>query len=93
MICTTTEQMTRVARAGAAKMETKTETVEGKRKNPKNMRLSDEGDAFLLGLARHLGLTQTGVVELALRKLARAEGLDTGIGSASSAGAATNPQG
>lgn len=46
-----------------------------KPKTLKNFRLSDDGEAYLLALTEHLGLKQTGVVELALRKLAQAEGV------------------
>lgn len=49
-----------------------------KRKNPKALRLSDDGEGLLLDLARKLGLKQTGVIELALRRLATAEGIAVG---------------
>ena len=49
--------------------------MDEKRKNPKNLRLSDDGEALLLALAKKLGLKQVGIVELALRRLAQAEGV------------------
>jgi hypothetical protein len=49
-----------------------------KRKNPKNLRLSDDGEGLLLALSRKLGLKQTGIVELAIRKLAAAENVTLG---------------
>lgn len=52
-------------------METKTG-----RKNPKNLRLSDEGDRLLLALSARLGVTQVAVIEIALRRMARSEEVD-----------------
>lgn len=55
--------------------ENSTNTAAEKRKNPKNLRLSDDGDALLMALSKTLGLKQVGVIELALRRLATAEGV------------------
>lgn len=49
--------------------------VEQKRKSGKQMRLSDTAEGLLHDLTVKLGLKQTGVVELAIRRLATAEGL------------------
>lgn len=46
-----------------------------KRKNPKAFRLSDQGDALLESLSKHLGVKQTAVVEMAIRRMAKAEGI------------------
>jgi hypothetical protein len=46
-----------------------------KRKNPKNFRLTDEAEALLLLLSKRLGVKQVGVMELAIRRLAQAEGV------------------
>lgn len=40
------------------------------------MMLSEEADAILRDLARRLGVSKASVVEMALRKLAQAEGAD-----------------
>lgn len=40
-----------------------------------SMRLDPQTEVILDALAAHLGLTRSGVVRLALRRLARAEGL------------------
>lgn len=65
--------------------------TETKRKNPKALRLSDDGEGLLLDLAHKLGLKQTGVIELALRRLASAEGLPVSGPRASAAVAQNVP--
>lgn len=45
------------------------------RKTPKAFRLSDGGEALLVELSERLGIKQTAVVELAIRRMAAAEGL------------------
>jgi predicted transcriptional regulator len=47
-----------------------------KRKTPKAFRLSDDGEELLTELARRLGVKQTAVIELALRRMASAEGVE-----------------
>lgn len=49
-------------------------------RKPKNLRISPAADTLIRALADKLGLSQTSVMELAIRKLAEAEGvkLDTG---------------
>jgi hypothetical protein len=50
-------------------------TATTKRKNPKNLRLSDEADGLLLALSESLGVTQKAVMEMAIRRMAKAEGI------------------
>ena len=63
--------------------------TETKRKSGQNFRLSDAGENLLIDLGEKLGLKKTGVIELALRRLASAEGLPV-AGSRASAGIAQN---
>lgn len=42
-------------------------------KKPTNIRLSEDAKKLLTILAQKLGLSQTGVIELAIRELARKE--------------------
>lgn len=44
-------------------------------KHPTSFRLSDEGIALLAKLAERLGLSQASTIELAVRKLAKREGV------------------
>lgn len=44
-------------------------------KKPTNMRLSEEAKQLLDRLAHKLGINETSVVEMAVRKLAEAEGV------------------
>ncbi len=48
---------------------------ETKRKTPKAFRLSDDGEALLIGLSKHLGVKQTAIVEMAIRRMAQTEGI------------------
>jgi len=59
-------------------MDTNTDAAAGTkpRKNPKNLRLSDEGDRLLTVLSGRLGVTQVSIIEMALRRMARAEGVE-----------------
>jgi len=43
--------------------------------NPSSIRLSDEGKRLQIELAKKLGVSQKAVIELALRALARQEGI------------------
>ena len=61
-----------------------------KRKNPKNLRLSDDGEGLLLALSRKLGLKQTGIVELAIRKLADSEGVTLAVSASTGAASPQN---
>lgn len=47
-----------------------------KRPAQKAFRMSDDGRELLAQLADRLGLKETGVVELAIRRLAQAEGVE-----------------
>jgi hypothetical protein len=48
-----------------------------KRKTPKAFRLSDQGEALLVALSDHLGVKQTAVIEMAIRRMAKTEGVTT----------------
>lgn len=48
---------------------------EQKRRSGQNFRLSPTGETLLADLGEKLGLKKTGVMELALRRLATAEGM------------------
>ena len=50
-------------------------TKETKTSNPSSVRLSDEGKDLQTSLAEHLGISKSAVLELALRKLAKQEGI------------------
>jgi DNA-binding PadR family transcriptional regulator len=50
-----------------------------KRPAQKAFRLSDEGRSLLAALAQRLGVTETAVVELAIREKAKQEGLRNGV--------------
>lgn len=41
-----------------------------------NFRITDEGKRILYALQDHFGLTQSGVMEMILRRVAREEGID-----------------
>jgi hypothetical protein len=50
-------------------------TTTARRGKQKNLRLSDEGESLLVALASSLGVNQTAVMEMAIRRMARAEGV------------------
>lgn len=56
-------------------MEDSQTATTAKRPNPKNFRISKDGETYLLALTAKLGLKQVGVLELAIRRLASAEGV------------------
>ena len=49
--------------------------TEMKRKTPKAFRLTDDGEALLVALSKRLGVKQTAVVEMAIRRMAETEGV------------------
>jgi len=53
----------------------RTETASSRRKTPKAFRLSDQGEALLIALSEHLGVKQTAVIEMAIRRMAKTEGI------------------
>ncbi len=55
-----------------------------KRPAQKAFRMSDDGRELLAQLADRLGLKETGVVELAIRRLAQAEGVGASSSTAAS---------
>jgi hypothetical protein len=46
-----------------------------KRKNTKNFRISDDGEALLIALSKRLGVTQVSIIEMSIRKMAASEGV------------------
>lgn len=52
------------------------EETQDKRKTPKAFRLSDQGEALLVKLSEHLGVKQTAIVEMAIRRMAKGEGVE-----------------
>ena len=46
-----------------------------KRKTPKAFRLSDAGESLLTAIAERLGVNQTAVIEMAIRRMATSEGV------------------
>jgi len=46
-----------------------------KRTKKRIFQLSEEGDALLIALTKDLGITQVSVIEIAVRKMAVAEGM------------------
>lgn len=52
------------------------EETQEKRKTPKAFRLSDQGESLLVKIAEHLGVNQTAVVEMAIRRMAKGEGIE-----------------
>jgi hypothetical protein len=46
-----------------------------KQRAPKSFRLSDEGELLLAETARKLGIKQTAVIEMGIRKIAEREGV------------------
>jgi hypothetical protein len=61
-------------------MDEKTATA--KRGKQKNFRPSEEADRLLLALSEALGVNQTAVLEMAIRRMARAEGVTVEKGGA-----------
>ncbi len=53
-----------------------------KRKTPKAFRLTEDGETLLAALAKRLGVKQTAVVEMAIRRMAEAEGVRAEQGQA-----------
>lgn len=49
--------------------------VAGRTKLPNSYRLSEEARNLIVRLAEHLGLSQANVIEMAVRQLARREGI------------------
>lgn len=50
-------------------------TISGMKKNPTSIRLSDEGKRLVALLAEKLAVSQTAVLELAIREKAKREGV------------------
>ena len=50
--------------------------TQGARKNLKSFRISVKGERLLLILSEHIGVNQTSIIEMAIREMAKREGID-----------------
>jgi predicted transcriptional regulator len=53
-------------------------TIDGMKKNPTSIRLSDEAKRLLALMAEKLAISQAAVIELAIREKAKREGIKSG---------------